>query len=83
MKEIDNLLAYKEFDNVRTFELVQNLWENSDETGWILMITSVNPDETPVYDNLTRGFKFADVESYHSGNNIEINCIDRTISVKK
>ena len=83
MKEIDSLLAYKEFDNVKTFELVQNMHEDRDEAGWILMTTSVNPDETPLYDNLTRSFEFTDVESYRSGDNIEINCIDRTISVRK
>ena len=83
MKKIDNLLVYKEFKSVKTFELVRNMWEDSDETGWALITTSVNPDEPPLLDNLTRNFKFADAENYRPGDNIEINCIDRTISVRK
>ena len=83
MQEIDNLLIYKEFENVKTFELVQNMWKFDDETGWVLMTTSVNPDETPLFNSLTKNFKFADVKSYRPWDSIEINCIDRTISVKK
>ena len=82
MRKIDNLL-YREFDNIKTFELVQNMYEDSNATGWMLMITSVNPDEAPLFDNITRNFKFADAESYIPGDNIEVNCIDKTISVRK